>query len=537
MQTTYFSSFLLGATPSDTPSSFDVITPYVEHWIFNEKRKFSRPKEFAFDRDGDYPLGGDAVVRVRKVDNDGDGRKILAIRFEHPDSGLGEKRRWYSDCVLTTTLNFDRLRMSTRVAVMSPAENYSPVGAPLSTPRIVPELITRLGAREQYKMKSIQININDSDVDMYYNWLVDSERRLPIVFVSLEGSSLSPLVDVEFLANQLAGVAHVCLASTSEVTWLMREKMDNFLNAYNGAIRVYWPGFVDSDTPRKHKLWPPTEIETSTSSKAKLGDRTINAIRKYIMDFTALRHFDVPTRWEDVERTVSQLALRSLKDQGKDEEAIKGAHEILKLYEADKNEAERKLEQLGQDFDDARAREESLNDQVERWESLVKTLSEEYNCDFRDLAVRRHKPDTVSEALDIIERTYKDRIVVPSGRIKSEADNFENVKDLFAALQWLVTTYWESKVGRKSVGDPNASCREASGFSFSANQSESSMGLRPEDYNLTVDGIHYVAKAHIGKGTSTNSRYSIRVAFDYDEKKKKFFVGYVGQHQTSKRTN
>ena len=46
---------------------------------------------------------------------------------------------------------------------------------------------------------------------------------------------------------------------------------------------------------------------------------------------------------------------------------------------------------------------------------------------------------------------------------------------------------------------------------------------------LTARG--YTLVEHIGKGTTFDARYTIRIAFDWDRDRRQVIVGYIGRHQ------
>lgn len=64
------------------------------------------------------------------------------------------------------------------------------------------------------------------------------------------------------LAAALAGVAIVVEADSSDVTWEIADTLGKTLSCYNGAARIYWPGFSIADDPRKHPLYLAERIST-----------------------------------------------------------------------------------------------------------------------------------------------------------------------------------------------------------------------------------------------------------------------------------
>ena len=52
-----------------------------------------------------------------------------------------------------------------------------------------------------------------------------------------------------------------------------------------------------------------------------------------------------------------------------------------------------------------------------------------------------------------------------------------------------------------------------------------------KSYTTRVDGKRYTLVEHIGKGTTFDGGYTIRIAFDWDRGKRQVIVGYIGRHQ------
>ena len=63
------------------------------------------------------------------------------------------------------------------------------------------------------------------------------------------------------------------------------------------------------------------------------------------------------------------------------------------------------------------------------------------------------------------------------------------------------------------------------------------MGMFTSDYEVTYQGAKFKLREHIGYGTSTEPRHTIRIAFFFYEKTQKVVIGYIGQHQTTRQSN
>lgn len=85
--------------------------------------------------------------------------------------------------------------------------------------------------------------------------LLDPARVLPIVAVSPDAETGEPIPDVVALARDLRGLARVVVFADSDAAYALTHAVgDKILSCYNGAARLYWPGFSRDDEPFLHPL-------------------------------------------------------------------------------------------------------------------------------------------------------------------------------------------------------------------------------------------------------------------------------------------
>ena len=100
--------------------------------------------------------------------------------------------------------------------------------------------------------------------------------------------------------------------------------------------------------------------------------------------------------------------------------------------------------------------------------------------------------------------------------------------EVFDALAWLATCYRHRDA--PEIG------RACSGWFHKPDQSESTVGMYREWYQTSFCGRTLRVTNHIGKGTSFDPRNTIRIGFTWDEKAQRVVIGYVGQHQRSRKS-
>lgn len=91
-------------------------------------------------------------------------------------------------------------------------------------------------------------------VDELAREILRATRDRPIVAVTTQQKSGRALVNAEQLARQLGERADVFLIPTGDVTWRLTELLPPMLDAYGGAVRVWWPGVSLESDPHDHPL-------------------------------------------------------------------------------------------------------------------------------------------------------------------------------------------------------------------------------------------------------------------------------------------
>lgn len=145
--------------------------------------------------------------------------------------------------------------------------------------------------------------------------LLDPRRRLPVLLFTAvkehDGVFMPERTDPSLVARELCGLAHVYLMPRVEDTHRLTKRLGP-LSAYDGAVRLYWPGLRLADLPPRHPL----------HLRARLNSGSILVIMRRIVD-TAARSYSPPLgtqslmalRWRRQERrrvarsVVSQSAL------------------------------------------------------------------------------------------------------------------------------------------------------------------------------------------------------------------------------------
>ena len=180
------------------------------------------------------------------------------------------------------------------------------------------------------------------------------------------------------------------------------------------------------------------------------------------------------------------------------------------------------VESLRNDLHDSRTMEESwrLAYQKERQEPAPEDV------------IQPPPIDDVNTAVKLAKQQFKGRLLFqPNSESDIETNPFNTPQTVWEALRWLATTYYQSRIGGLRVTDFDLSIREACGWWYKSDQHDSTMRRYPNSYSIQVNGKRYWLAEHVGKGTSWDARYTIRIGFDWDKNLDKVVVGFIGQHQ------
>ena len=140
--------------------------------------------------------------------------------------------------------------------------------------------------------------------------------------------------------------------------------------------------------------------------------------------------------------------------------------------------------------------------------------------------------ESVNDAVEMARSQFRQELLFsPNSESNVEDNPFNDPARVWEALKWLATTYFASKMGRVRVTDFDQSVKEACGWWYKGDQGETTVSKFEKSYTTRVDGKRYTLIEHIGKGTTFDARYTIRIAFDWDRDRRQVIVGYIGRHQ------
>ena len=143
---------------------------------------------------------------------------------------------------------------------------------------------------------------------------------------------------------------------------------------------------------------------------------------------------------------------------------------------------------------------------------------------------------SVAHVLQVAEKRFADRLLFKFNSASDSSHPYDYPADVWNALEWLATTYYDSRTGANSVPNLDYSLREVSRFHYTPFQSDNTIGMYPDSYFARVDGHKIPLKEHIGAGVDRKPTNTIRIAFNWDKQSRRVIVGYIGLHQHNTKT-
>ncbi|MCC6310976.1 MAG: hypothetical protein IT345_08685 [Trueperaceae bacterium] len=116
----------------------------------------------------------------------------------------------------------------------------------------------------------------------------DPDRTVPIVVVSEDYSGRVALADIDDrLAYDLAGLANVHRVDF-DAAWGLTDSLGRVFTCFNGAVRVYWPGWAVTDHPLAHPRWTVERLQGLGDDGTQPRDRFRRKLRTLLMRTAAL---------------------------------------------------------------------------------------------------------------------------------------------------------------------------------------------------------------------------------------------------------
>jgi len=146
-------------------------------------------------------------------------------------------------------------------------------------PNLLP-FIPRYACKDEDGMLASGVyRINADRAEAFVHFVTSPERRLPIILVSpTPDSSRYLLSAARAVAGMVQGMAHVVKLQDREASQQLLSILQKH-DCYGGAVRIFWPGFKDTDDPDLHPVWRPRQFRPGTG-ESDVRDEVLAKIRE-----------------------------------------------------------------------------------------------------------------------------------------------------------------------------------------------------------------------------------------------------------------
>ena len=237
-----------------TSEGFDEVVAAYRDWLVGHYRQNRGITDFAFeptrtDEADDLP----GHHSLSSVAYEADGHRVVRLRWWIPDDndvGL----LWSND--IRVGQFGDRCSVEHLIYIESIKYSVAPAKLLFGSPRVVREICARTPPYVgQMRVQAKPYDLQPGSLDLFLKLLSSDSRTLPVVLLSPYARGESNLIDADQLARNLAGMAVVVRIHDPEVTWDFADEVGRQLSCFNGAARIYWPGFSNEADPRGHRLF------------------------------------------------------------------------------------------------------------------------------------------------------------------------------------------------------------------------------------------------------------------------------------------
>ena len=152
-------------------------------------------------------------------------------------------------------------------------------------------------------------------------------------------------------------------------------------------------------------------------------------------------------------------------------------------------------------------------------------------------AEERPEPRTVRDAVALAQKLFSDRLVIALNSKSDKRSPFQKPQEVFDALEWLAVDYHYRRANPGGSPDFDKLLKEACpGWSYKASQTEITREQFEQWYTTIWEEKTYDLSPHLGKGTSYDPQNTIRIAFAWDDGRRRVVVGYIGMHQRNRKS-
>jgi hypothetical protein len=528
MRSVYAIQFEIRPGQGDSPEScFDSLKQRLATWVRQKyQRAFETDIELAFDGKTHRPTAEHEFSGDCKQIADG---QLCALDWTHPgdqDSAL----LWYIESRIARKSS--RIQFSLRIRVTSLRPVLKPLVFELGKPRIVDDIINSLSCSiEGFQIPRRPGHVGITGVSAFINEnLRDRNRVLPTIVLSPDPHTDRPIVNPYELQDALIGFASVFVLESKWVSFALTESVGRDYTCFNGAVRLYWPGFEIGSNPWDHPLYFPDRVRRlefeGRPLKRHFFEMLASVASFRFREATVIREVADQIENEAIAETESlRSQLRGGKadlDQVMDE--LERAWDRLAAQEKERAQLKERVSELEDEVDRTKENLASM------WEFNKLQGSQEGEASVRDSGLREY--ESVSEALEEAELDFGEVLDIWDSARKSAEDSYYRrpleIYKALMAINDLGSKIGESKRSGTSVGRYEDHFKDA-GLKYAPTESQTTLSMYGNERKFTHKGTTVQMLKHltIGGGSGTDC---VQIYFEPDKQTGRIAIGHCGRH-------
>ena len=466
---------------------------------------------------------------LRILTPSGDCNRYWALRLNRIDTDV-PGRIWTVEAHLAVDAQYARFGI--RMSVLSDGRhNLRP-----------PRLIRTLHQLGQLQIDGFPLDgkphlcLTDSGVDSLVDLIENPDRALPVIVFSEDQDEKYRQGVAKSLARSAAGIAHV-FAVSARSSYRLSDRIGKTFSAFNGAIRIYPPHFLNHDDPFGMPLFLAPRIQRVSdqalsdwllTEAARLGveHNKIDPLPR----FSTLRKAQAQFELAQVQARVIRTAVKTTDTAAAAQiEALIAENakyrDLETTFDESLNIAETEAARFQLDAQELRAENYRLRSRITALASSLEQL--------RSAAPSVVDIPETREGLDLWVDTYcTGRLVVTAKAVRLAEDSlFEDVPTVYQALLLLAGPYREAKQGDEGAFERFEKGLEELGLKITPVFSNGSAFNAGSGAVQLYKGRNHPMEQHIKTaGNTRDPARCLRIYFFWDEDDEVCVVGALPAH-------
>jgi len=468
-----------------------------------------------------HPLDGHKITCLEKSAN---LSKLFILDWHHPHE-IDSSISWIAQCALA--LYNGSIQISVVLRISADRIIIRPVRFELGRPRIVTNILSRYKSSiDGWQIPTGTDRISSSNLQIYVdNVLRNPLRNLPVIMVSPDSWNGGYVVSNDVLFERIKGFAHVALLSDKWAAFKLTDALDKSLSCYDGAIRIYWPGFKVEDNPYQHNLFLSSTIRSSIEKGLPFQDylfKTLAAVASF----------------RYTEGSIIRSTRQAILDL--ERQKVEELREKIQAGDIEKDKLETQLLETLETNDQLTEQIKNLNEELvaqkSQWAEVSQAMAVEQKQKEESQATSKKPIEKVIDAFKKAKEDFTGPLVFLDSAAKSAQESvYKNPDRVYQAFEALhkVASEWKEKRGK--IGRDFKQILQDD-YGFEVHQVSTTSGSKHrEEYTFQYKGCPLLFSDHITIGAKQPDK-CCSIHWVRDDEKLVLAIGYCGKHLPNTKT-